>query len=388
MQPNQHYLSLLCRAFISLSLTVGPASADERISPKTYDFAAAIEAYTERNPRLSAEEARDQALMQLLRPMGNPGIKLRHRPQTEDRFQVWATESQHETIASVAGWLQHGKQICIEMRLVSVSEETRAALHKRLAAKWELSCYDRHGPLVKAPSDPTAWKEAAAGDFVSSVTRTIRQSPGQVAPLTAAEADAVQQDSLPDSQTLQAPKITVLPGQSAAIKDATQRPFVVSVKPIKGDSATAMQPIIEVLEEGLTVNLKAELHGENQVMLNSEITSSEITDVETFTFQPADVTDEVTVQMPERNLQTVRLAKVMDDGATLLIDPHFAKQSEEKRWGRKITSRSYTLVLLTPTILREAPVQEDPQASGPAPQTLGHRGPQNASQTGGSPARG
>ncbi len=59
------------------------------------------------------------------------------------------------------------------------------------------------------------------------------------------------------TNVLQAPKVTLFNGQQAMISDTSQSPFVISVQPVVGDFAAALQPIIVVLTEGTYLTVQA-----------------------------------------------------------------------------------------------------------------------------------
>jgi general secretion pathway protein D len=66
---------------------------------------------------------------------------------------------------------------------------------------------------------------------------------------------AAQGDSR--SNILQAPKVTILNGQSGSVADVIQRPFVSSYVPVVGDFAVAYQPVIDILDLGTEVYITA-----------------------------------------------------------------------------------------------------------------------------------
>lgn len=255
------------------------------------------------------------------------------------------------------------EQVCIEVRIVSLSEPLLKQLHEELGEQWEMEAVSEGETVTAANVLPDAPRstsnitlaafnsqDTSPADFVYSTTSTVQSLPSRVTRLTDGQVktliDKVQADA--KSNILQAPKVTVFPGQQATIKDTTQRPFVVSAKPVKDGSAVAMQPIVRVFEDGLTIQLCATLRGDDQLEMRSHITFSQIGDVDEFTFQ------ETTVQIPEQHLRQVHVSKVIDDEATLLIDPHFVTEvATPKRFRTFAVSRQYTIVLLTPRIIHD-----------------------------------
>ena len=132
------------------------------------------------------------------------------------------------------------------------------------------------------------------------------------------------------TNTLQAPKITMFPGQRGAISDGSQRPFVTSVRPVTKDGKTIVEPVIEILTEGLSIDLTMSIDG-RQIDMQSAISFSEIGDVDTFTFVPEGTDKEATVQVPERRVKQVELAQRIDEGMSLLIAPQFYTETSERK---------------------------------------------------------
>lgn len=350
---------------------VESVSPVRNVEARTYDLSEAIAAYVH-DSKLPANEARAEAVLQLFAPVGENEFPIRREEISPGRFKVWATQSFHAFLPVMVQWMKNDKkQICIEARIVTVTEEALKNLHATFYKQWEMSTISEVGAnttpdaiLMSVQSTPpitfATFKKQPnrSTDFISATTSTVQSLPGRVARLTGDQAKKLiaAQQADASSNTLQAPKITIFPGQEATIKDTVQRPFVVSVKPVKGDKGTAMQPIIRVLEDGLTIQLRASLHGDDQLDIDSEITFNRIGNVDEFTFQSHYSGEETTVQIPEQHMRQVRLSKTIDDGATLLIDPHFFKEKTiNKRFRSPVTTRQYTIVLLTPSIIHATP---------------------------------
>ncbi len=333
-----------------------------QIEERTYDLSEAIAAYVI-DSELSADEARKEALTQLFAPIGNDPIR---REEIEPgKFRVSATATFHEFLPGVVEWMKNDqKQICIEVRIVTVTESTRRVLHDKFSDQWEMSvCRNADTAIMQTgmPSELTTHRRrgSSTGGVISSTTYTAKSWPSRVARLTADQAKAVVEAQQADTRhnVLQAPKVTVFPGQEAIVKDTAQRPFVIGVIPIKGDLATALQPVIKVLEEGLTIKLRASLQDDDQLDIDSVVTSRKIGDVDSFTFKLDESCEEATtIQLPEENVGQVHVSMVVEDGATLLIDPHFVKEeATKKRWGRQVTTRHYTMLMLTPSVIHQRP---------------------------------
>jgi len=144
------------------------------------------------------------------------------------------------------------------------------------------------------------------------------------------------------SNILQAPKVTLFNGQQALVQDVTDTPFVVSVIPVVGDFAAALQPVIVVLSEGSFMTVQAVASPDRRyVRLTVVPFFSQIGDVTQFTFTGSTSTsrdtssdDEekkekttstsgstsgTTVQLPEYSYVTVTTTVSVPDGGTILL---------------------------------------------------------------------
>ncbi|HWB11182.1 MAG TPA: hypothetical protein VG826_18280 [Pirellulales bacterium] len=146
------------------------------------------------------------------------------------------------------------------------------------------------------------------------------------------------------SNVLQAPKVTLFNGQSAAVFDVTQTPFVISVIPVVGAFAAAQQPVIIVLNEGTALTVQAVISSDRRFVRMTLIPFfSNITQVNTFTFTgsstttqnsdsegPSDNTTKrvtssttsnqgTTVQLPSFSFFSVSTTVSVPDGGTVLL---------------------------------------------------------------------
>ncbi|MDO4856906.1 MAG: hypothetical protein Q4A17_03060 [Thermoguttaceae bacterium] len=143
------------------------------------------------------------------------------------------------------------------------------------------------------------------------------------------------------SNILQAPKVTLFNGQQALVQDVTDTPFVVSVIPVVGDFAAALQPVIVVLSEGTFMTVQAVASPDRRyVRLTVVPFFSQIGDVTQFTFtgstsssrdtssddennekksSTSGSTTGTTVQLPEYSYVTVTTTVSVPDGGTILL---------------------------------------------------------------------
>lgn len=155
--------------------------------------------------------------------------------------------------------------------------------------------------------------------------------------------EAAQGDSR--TNTLNAPKVTLYNGQQAFVADASSRPFVIGVIPVVGEFASALQPVIVVLNEGTMMTIQAVVSNDRRyVRLTVVPFFTQVGDVDTFTFEgststtsssettdnpdtgdssdsnsDAKTTNGVTVQLPTFNFIAVVTTVSVPDGGTVLL---------------------------------------------------------------------
>lgn len=153
------------------------------------------------------------------------------------------------------------------------------------------------------------------------------------------------------SNVLQAPKVTLFNGQQAYVSDTTSTPFVMSVVPVVGDFAAALQPVIVVLSEGTFMTVQAVVSADRRFVRMTVVPFfSNIGDVRTFQFSGASstttdssreglqasatdsdklwnkksdasttTTSGTTVQLPSFSFVTVTTTVSVPDGGTVLL---------------------------------------------------------------------
>ncbi|MEM7316081.1 MAG: hypothetical protein AAF497_23350, partial [Planctomycetota bacterium] len=333
---------------------------------ETHDFSSAISAHVA-SSKLPAEAARKNAIQQLMAPFAANGMIVKHEEVEPGKFQVVTTKQIHDELRGVAEWMANGeKQIVITTRIISIPESTLKQIHRQFNPRWEMSV-DENDPTIVGrlpkPQKPSgvpisfaSFNKSKTVPVSFAMSKTVSSLPCRFAKIVSPEMQQVvqQQQANSTSNIMQAPKVTLFPGQFAEIKDCTQRPFVVSVKPVREGDAVAMQPIIKVLTEGLEIGLKCTVEDEDEVHLESRIAFSQIGKVDTFTFGSADDGTETTVQIPEHHMKQVQVANDLAAGESLLIDPHFfTTKTTKRRFRSDLVTRDYILVVLTPEVITQ-----------------------------------
>jgi bla regulator protein BlaR1 len=112
-----------------------------------------------------------------------------------------------------------------------------------------------------------------------------------------------------------APKVTLFSGQVASVRDECMIPFVLGVHYVKGELATAAQPDIVTLTEGMRLDVRPSVVDAEALDLQCRLTVSEVDRVGT-TKLPG---QEVTVQSPRLSQRTISARYKLAPGETLLI---------------------------------------------------------------------
>jgi hypothetical protein len=146
-----------------------------------------------------------------------------------------------------------------------------------------------------------------------------------------------------NSDLTMAPTVIVTPGQTASVADASTRPFVIGTNLVEGKFGSAHQPVIQPIEEGTMLKLRAT--GENgKIRVDADLALSQIDSVETFhygdvpdqTEAPAElrsdkptpankVRESLVIQVPEQRLKQVHFSTSVEEGQTIFVDPVFER---------------------------------------------------------------
>ncbi|HZN34465.1 MAG TPA: M56 family metallopeptidase, partial [Pirellulaceae bacterium] len=240
--------------------------------------------------------------------------------QLQDPQLAWegkklvATHSaaQHERVAAALAQLREFgvRQITLSVRMVSGPP----ALLERFPIRWSAADTALAEPGVRPTSQVFAAldfeplplpAEAKPGESWTQAASVIEKNmPVLYAVLTAEQARPLIETAQGDSRAniLQSPKVTVFNGQRATVMDATQRPFVVGVKPVASDDPSAppaFEPQIRVVSEGTTLRMRPVLQARDQLRLDYEFTLASVRSVETAKIPQGKGAEPLTVQVPE-----------------------------------------------------------------------------------------
>ncbi len=143
-------------------------------------------------------------------------------------------------------------------------------------------------------------------------------------------------NSHPRYDVLHAPKLTLFNGQSVTVSDVVRRPFVTNVEIVRGDFAHALQPVIDVVDDGWTIRLKAEATEDGTVELDCSLTESTIGDVQLANLplrSSSDPEEDVVVQVPNVRASSIHVSSTLAPDETMCIaspKPYSADTDESR----------------------------------------------------------
>lgn len=288
---------------------------------------------------------------------------------SNDALLVACPAAGHERLtALLEGFRKHGfLQVKIE---VAIGSGPQASVEK-VFGPWD-------GLTKSAPDSADSRfdslvRSRGADDVPSEEHATprgqMRQTIEKQMPLTSSLFDAsgrtellrmLQSDA--HANLITCPRVTLFNGQTAKVVDATQRPFVVGVKP---DGAGGEQPQVRIVTEGLVLRLKPAITDKKKVHLDCEISLSDIRRVETATIrrrkQPP-----LTVQVPEVATTRVETQAELPDGLTLVLGGLCKRGEHDKPQSLLVLLRATVEPIMeTPETQREA---KRPQHAAVSPQ--------------------
>ena len=266
----------------------------------------------------------------------------------------------HDRIAALLTTLRdHGHaELAVDVRIISGPK----AVLDADSAEWRMIGASGTG----SASDHAEGSAKRQGTVRSVVERSL---PAMLALIGEKRARALLDEVQSDSRTnvLQAPKVTLFNGQSSRIEDRVQRPFVVGVEPAAKGGKTALKPRIEVISEGMTIDLRPVARKDGSIELDFGIELSHIRDVETAEFPTGPGKEPITVQVPELHTTLLNATAEMKAEQTLVLSvPKMGK-------GKKEQQAMCVLVKVTklqsqPAVAAPAPAAPPKQAATPSPQ--------------------
>lgn len=303
-------------------------------------FAAASE--------ISMKQARLETLMQLgLAPAaigGQPRAHATYERVEVDVLRVTAPAAFFRALPATKDYLELGrKHVVVCVQTFSISPDESAQIHRLIESGTSRIHTARILPVVPVATSDTNVVDSDSYVLTSTVTR--QNIPVTTGHLTS-ENEARLLMYLRQSKTaslLSNPILSALPGQTASVNDFSYQPFVVGLKSVAGENGRlANEPVVQAIENGTTVRVKAKPNGD-QIRLMTDIAISKVTGVELYRYPGP---DEAIIQIPKQIVRQVHLSSLVEPGSTLLVDPNFVQEVEEKD-GRGRVSRVKRKFLVT-----------------------------------------
>lgn len=193
-------------------------------------------------------------------------------------------------------------------------------------------------------------------DWISHQIENIEHQgslPVLAAKISDAEMRSFMRDVQSDPQTnvFQSPKVTLFNGQFVTINDGYKRAFVVGVKPIRGNLAVAMEPVIDVKKIGMNTSFQPRIQHNGTVELKFDIQLTRLVE-ERLAKLPFRTNEDrqvpmysyVTVEAPVISSESIKSTLELMPNETILItipelDKDSTAQSSEKTMVYAITPR-------------------------------------------------
>jgi beta-lactamase regulating signal transducer with metallopeptidase domain len=151
------------------------------------------------------------------------------------------------------------------------------------------------------------------------------------------------------SQITHAPKITLFNAQTGDLVDGVQKFFVVGVEPIVGETDTALEPIIEAKNIGLSASFSPVVRNKDVVELTFDVQTTTIVDERLAKLphrNPGSETSYATVQVPSLATTSVKSTLELAPAETIVIAaPQAFKDAQSD------DSEKTTIYAITPRIL-------------------------------------
>ncbi len=215
------------------------------------------------------------------------------------------------------------KQIRINIRYVLLDPETRKQIYQRLGAE-RLTTVGGQVPNLQTDHAGAESADTRGTEIIAKSSRVTTSI------LSAEDLKRILQDvaSSAGSQITRAPSIVLIDGQETDVTDLVQRPFVVDLQRQTIGKQPAVNSVVQVLNEGISIHLSASLTPSQRIHVVSEIIFEKVLDVETEeVFGISE--DATTVQVPVHQRKTVNATENLQIGETLLVDAYVKHESQK-----------------------------------------------------------
>jgi hypothetical protein len=214
------------------------------------------------------------------------------------------------------------KHIRINIRYALLDRQTRGQLYQRLGAD-RLKTIGSQVPNLQEDPAAAELADTRGTEFIAKSTRVTTCT------LNGAELEQLLSDVAASSasQVTRAPSLVLIDGQDSEVTDLVQRPFVVDLQRQATAEKEAVESVVQVLNEGISIQLNASLTPSQRFHVISKITFEKLLDVETE--EVFGIRDEpMTVQVPVHQRKTVSATENLQLGQTLLVDPYVKHEGQ------------------------------------------------------------
>ncbi len=326
---------------------------DELIITQDVDLRETLQKYAEYKKCSLDQAFADTVAYLKMRPLGEGdgkqmiGTQAYYSIVQKDIYRITAPKKFFNRLSENLLCLENGKRyVLLDVSFVLVSPKQIESLQKYMIPGSYVAFNNKFPEVVPYATqatlkDSAKWRSQhpkSNGTFVVASETKTKIYPtflGRLDDQNAAKLlKTIKKDA--NSDITLAPRMKIIPGQTATVNDAAERPFVVGVDRVEGDFTIGHQPIVQSVEDGIILKLRA-TGEENEIRLDSDLAVCEISSVGTFTFpnQKTKQESDVTVQVPEQKLKQVHLSTLIKQGETLLIDPVFEKVTSTNPPGKK-----------------------------------------------------
>ena len=209
-------------------------------------------------------------------------------------------------------------QIRFDVAIVTVDSETRERLYQAIGE----SNVETEINKAATPDEPDTIDGKEASDRFSS----HRTTTASVVSTAVLDADTTGQvlaliKASDTSQIVGRPVIIAADGQTAAVEQQVQRPFLSRLQKVQLGEQSSIETGIEVLNEGIRLAVQAD-SADDALQVKTRLKQSRVVDVKTFdVFGFGD--DKKVLQVPSHEVQLVSAAQRLQPQETLLLDPYF-----------------------------------------------------------------
>lgn len=218
------------------------------------------------------------------------------------------------------------RQIRVKIRYLMVDDENRTAIYQQLApgsVQTKTQQLPDADPPAEFPTQGSALRSSRTMTTTSCVSTCIM--------------DTAQRDEILNlvSQSTGAkvtgtPTLILLDGNEGQMDEIIQRPFVVGLGPVNDDQLEETKnnasPAIQVVDEGISMRVRATSRDDAMLQLASEVISKKIVGVEQTKIYG--LVDNAVLQRPIHQVEKAVVAAEMKYGQTLMIDPYISSEVE------------------------------------------------------------